>query len=180
MIYFKGEVMYYLYSWWIWRLTHSLYQGARCSSVVKSVRTWCDGLLDHSFMVNPLSYFSFQPVLHDWCNKGYDMCYPVCGMVQLKEPLLLIGKSSPCGNSRFPLSLSEWSLSICPMPYKCKWNMLSASLNKIFPSFLLSVITPHANMVIYQILFGGIHPIHLEKIYWISLEIQPNICHPYW
>ena len=27
--------------------------------------------------VNPLSYFSFQPVLHDWCNKGLGMCYPV-------------------------------------------------------------------------------------------------------
>ena len=24
--------------------------------------------------VNPLSYFSFQPVLHDWCNKGRGMC----------------------------------------------------------------------------------------------------------
>ena len=23
------------------------------------------------------------------------MCYPVCGMVHIKEPLLLIGKSSP-------------------------------------------------------------------------------------
>ena len=22
-------------------------------------------------------YFSFQPVLHDWCNKGCGMCYPV-------------------------------------------------------------------------------------------------------
>ena len=21
-------------------------------------------------MVDPLSYFMFQPVLHDWCNKG--------------------------------------------------------------------------------------------------------------
>ena len=20
------------------------------------------------------------PVLHDWCNKGRDMCYPVCGI----------------------------------------------------------------------------------------------------
>ena len=25
-----------------------------------------------------LSYFSFQSVLHDWCNKGCGMCYPVC------------------------------------------------------------------------------------------------------
>ena len=32
------------------------------------------------------SYFSFQPVLHDWCNKGCGMCYPVCGMVHIKEP----------------------------------------------------------------------------------------------
>ena len=33
----------------------------------------------------PLSYFSFQPVLHDWCNKRRDMCYPVCVMVHIKE-----------------------------------------------------------------------------------------------
>ena len=37
----------------------------------KSVRSWCDGLSNHSFMVDPLSYFSFQPVLHDKCNKGH-------------------------------------------------------------------------------------------------------------
>ena len=46
--------------------------------------------------------------MHDWCNKGCDMCYPVCGMLHIKEPLLLIGKSSPCGGSRFPLLPSEW------------------------------------------------------------------------
>ena len=34
-------------------------------------------------MVDPLSYFSFQPVPHDWCNKGHGMCYPVCGMVHI-------------------------------------------------------------------------------------------------
>ena len=33
------------------------------------------------------SYFSFQPVLHDWfINKGHGMCHPVCGMVHIKEP----------------------------------------------------------------------------------------------
>ena len=32
---------------------------------------------DRSFMVDPLSYFSFQPVLHNWGNKGHGMCYPV-------------------------------------------------------------------------------------------------------
>ena len=40
-------------------------------------------------MVDPLKYFSFQPVLHDWYNKGHDMCYSVCEMVDIKEPLLL-------------------------------------------------------------------------------------------
>ena len=74
----------------------------------KSIHSWCDGSLDQSFMVDPLSYFSLQPVLHDWCNKGHDICYPVCGMVHTKDPLLLIEKNNPCsGGSGFPLSLSE-------------------------------------------------------------------------
>ena len=55
---------------------------------------WVVGSILHG--VDPLSYFSFQPELDDWCNKGCGMCYPVCGMVHIKEPLLLIGKSSPC------------------------------------------------------------------------------------
>ena len=38
-------------------------------------------------MVDPLSYFSFQPVLHDSCNKDG-------GMMHIKEPLLLIGVST--------------------------------------------------------------------------------------
>ena len=36
----------------------------------------------------------FQPVLHDWCNKGRGMYYPVCGMMHINEPLLLTGMSS--------------------------------------------------------------------------------------
>ena len=50
-----------------------------------------------------------------------------------KKPLLLIGKSSPCGGSGFPLSLSQWSFTICLTPYNRNYNVLSASLNKIFP-----------------------------------------------
>ena len=102
----------------------------------KSVRSWCDGSLDQSFIVDPLSYFSFQEVLHNWCNKGHGICYPVCGMMHIKEPLQLIRKMSPCGRSRFPLSLSEWSFTMCLMPYNYKQNVLSASLNKTFPSLL--------------------------------------------
>ena len=70
------------------------------------VCSWLDGSSDRSLMVDPLSYFSFQPVLCDLCNKGRGIYYPVCGMVHIKEPLLLIGNNSPCGGSGFPLSLS--------------------------------------------------------------------------
>ena len=102
---------------------------------------WIVGSILHG--VDPLS----------WCNKG--MCYPVCGMVHIKEPLLLIEKNSPCGrdgaykrtsspfgDSRFPLSLSEWSFNICLMPYHHKYNVLIASLNKkTFPLFNDALIT---------------------------------------
>ena len=68
----------------------------------------------HSHLILIMCFvFSFQPVLHDWCNKGRGMFYPVCGMMHIKEPLLLIRKSSPCSGSGFPISLSEWSFTIC-------------------------------------------------------------------
>ena len=69
------------------------------------------------FMVDPLSYFSFQPVFHNWCNNDRGICHPVCGMMLIKEPLLLIGKSSPCGGSGFPLLPSELFFTICLTPY---------------------------------------------------------------
>ena len=59
----------------------------------------------------------FISVIESQCIKGCGMCYPVCGMVHIKEPLLIIGKSSPCGSSGFPLSLSEWSFTIRPTAY---------------------------------------------------------------
>ena len=96
---------------------HYIILGAgRSSEVERSLMVrWVVGSILHG--VDPLSYFSFQPVLHDWFNKGRGMCYPVCGMVHIKEPLLLIDKSSLCGGSGFPFSLSEWSLTICLTPY---------------------------------------------------------------
>ena len=56
-------------------------------------------------MVDPLSYISFQPVLHNWCNKGSGVCYPVCGMVHIKESLLLIRKNGPYVISGFPSAI---------------------------------------------------------------------------
>ena len=60
---------------------------------------WIVGTILHG--VDPLSNFSFQPVLHDWCNKGHGMCYPVCGMVHIKEPLLLIDVAAAGFLSRY-------------------------------------------------------------------------------
>ena len=96
---------------------HVCLSGAgRSSEVERSLMVrWVVGSILHG--VDPLSYFSFQPVLMYWCNKGRGMCYPVCGMVHIKEPLLLIDKSSLCGGSGFPFLLSEWSLTICLTPY---------------------------------------------------------------
>ena len=51
---------------------------ARDAVPCKSVRLWCDGSSDRSFLVDPLSYFSCLPVRHDWFNKGRGMYYPVC------------------------------------------------------------------------------------------------------
>ena len=79
---------------------------------------WIVGSILH--VVNPLSYFSFQPVLHDGVTKAVVCAILSVGMVHIKEPLLLIGKSSPCGGSGFPLSLSEWYFTVCPTPYNRK------------------------------------------------------------
>ena len=62
-------------------------------------------------MVDPLNYFSLQPVFHDWCNKGRDMCDPVCGMGHIKEPLPLIGKRGPCAAVGF---LSRYQSGLLP------------------------------------------------------------------
>ena len=97
------------------------FTGVRCNSVVRAFAHGANGSSDRSFVVDPLSYFSFQPVLQDWYDKGCGMCYPVCGMVPIKDSLLLIEKSSPCsGDSRFPLSLSEWSFTRGLKPYNHK------------------------------------------------------------
>ena len=63
-------------------------------------------------MVDTLSYFSFQPVLPVWCNKGRGMCYPVCGMMHIKEPLLLIGRVAHVAAAGF---LSRYLSG--PLPY---------------------------------------------------------------
>ena len=102
------------------------------------VRAIAHGTMDRrnlSFIVDSLSYFSFQPApqlvkqrLWNVVSYLWDGAY--------KRTLLQIRKSSPCGGSRFPLSLSEWSFTICHITINKMCS--SASLNKTFPSFLNS------------------------------------------
>ena len=48
------------------------------------VRAFARGAMGRRIVVDLVGYFSVQPVLHDWCNKGRGMCYHVCGMMQVK------------------------------------------------------------------------------------------------
>ena len=48
------------------------WRAGRSSEVERSLMVrWVVGSILHG--VDPLSYFSLQPVLHDWCNKGRGM-----------------------------------------------------------------------------------------------------------
>ena len=49
-----------------------------------------------------LGYFPFQPVVHNWFIIGRGMYCSVYGKVHIKDPLLLIEKSSLCGGCGFP------------------------------------------------------------------------------
>ena len=125
-------------------------------------------------MVDPLDYFLFQPVLHDSCKKGSGMCYSVCGMMHIKEPLLLIRKSSPCGSSRFPLLLSVWSFTICLTPYNIRTGMVPLDVSSMWYQFLVSrcflIAMYYANIGVYSKKLSVSLNKHLNK------TVIGNIC----
>ena len=89
-------------------------------------------------MVDVLRYFSFQPVIHDWCNKDRRMCSHVCVMVFIKEPLLLIVVAAED-------FLSDY-LSGPLLHVRCHNtvnNVLTASLTKHFLPFIFTFIVSH-------------------------------------
>ena len=59
--------------------------------------SWCVRLLDRSLMVEPLSYFSFQPILHNWLWYVLSCLL----MVHIKDPLLLIERISHVATAGF-------------------------------------------------------------------------------
>ena len=90
------------------RALSCMHTGARCSSVVRAFAHGAMGRRIDPSWSGPIELFLVP---------GRGMCYLVCWMVHIKGPLLLIGKSSPCDGSGFPLSLSQWFFIICLTPY---------------------------------------------------------------
>ena len=70
-------------------------------------RAYAHGSILHC---GPIELFLISAWLLWW-----NVLYPVCGMVYIKDPLVLIGKSSPCGSSGFHLWLSSWSFTVNKM-----------------------------------------------------------------
>ena len=68
-----------------------------------AVKVWIllhGGSTLHGGCICSLGYFLFQPVVHNWPIIGCGICCSVSGKLHVKYPLLLIGKSNLCGNSR--------------------------------------------------------------------------------
>ena len=86
--------------------------------------------LQFSPIMDPVSYFSYQPVLNNWCNKGCGMYYPIGGMVHIKCPLLLTKSVAYVVAAAGFLSLFEWYFVRCHTTVN---NVLSASLYNFLP-----------------------------------------------
>ena len=84
-----------------------------------SVNAWVIWSILHNGCICSLGYFLFQPVVHNWSLKGSGMCCPVHDKVHIKEVMLLIRKSSLCGDSRFPRK-KYVRITICLM-YHNQW-----------------------------------------------------------
>ena len=76
----------------------------------------------------PFSYVCSSPGSTTGVPKGCCISYPVCGMVHIKDPLLMSKSSQWNFGSWFPLSLSLGV--IYPTPHEHKQNVLRRSLNK--------------------------------------------------
>ena len=85
-------------SWTLCVVERDVAQWIACQPLKRSV-------VGSIFLSGPscsLGYFPFQPVVHNWFIKGRGMYCSVYGKVHIKDPLLLIEKSSLCGGSGFP------------------------------------------------------------------------------
>ena len=102
-------------------------------SPVKVLIVWS---IVHGRCIASLGYFLVQLVVHNWSIKSCGMCCPISGKVHIEDPLLLIKKSSLCGNSGF--RLKKYVTMTIYLTSNSQWNgnqcALKALLNKInFP-----------------------------------------------
>ena len=100
------------YHWFLICFTVRYFTGILFQNVCLPLSFCLSASLSVSHSLSASLSLLFQQVLHDWCNKGCGMSYPVCGMMHIKVPLLLIRKSSLCSSSSFLLTLSEWYFNI--------------------------------------------------------------------
>ena len=86
--------------------------------------------LTESECICTLGYFLFQPVVQDRSVRG--MYYPMCGKGHIKDPLLLIRKSSLCDGSGF--HRKKYVIKTICLMSNSRWyenqNALEALLNK--------------------------------------------------
>ena len=96
-----------------WRLA-STTRGAKYSSVV---RAFAHGAIGRR--IDPSWWTHWAISRSSQCSTTGVTKAVVCVIIHIKI-LLLIGKRSPCGDSGFPLLLSEWFFTICLTPYNRK------------------------------------------------------------
>ena len=56
-----------------------------------------DRITHTTAFVTPVVEHWLERELHDWCNKGCGMCYPACGIVNIKYPLERVDHIGPYG-----------------------------------------------------------------------------------
>ena len=106
--------------------------------------TWVIRSIPHR---GPISCFLFQPVLHNWCNKHWYILSCLWDGAYKKNLYQLIGKGSPWSGS------SQCSLSYFWCHITVNNNVLSASLNKTFPSF---VVGDHLEIAKFLVSMGAV------------------------
>ena len=61
---------------------------------------------------------SYEPVLHNWCNNGHGMCYPVCVTMHIKRTLAANQRLADVAATGF---LSGYlNVPLCPTLYNRK------------------------------------------------------------
>ena len=139
--------------------------GVRCSSVVRAFA--------HSAMalrIDPLWWTHWAISCSSQCSMtGVTKvvgCIILSGMMHIKEPLLLIGISSPCGGSGFPLSLSEWSFTICLPTWllpKVKWSSASVKQYTLLWLYLFSGL-------LFSFYFLSLFSVFLSLLFLVSSQ----------